>query len=134
MQEIGRAYCPWSHAEDVGVKVVEGHLRRHRWGHYDDDRRMIILARGLTTVEARCTLAHEVQHAIARDRVTPFGGRWLRQELLAHRRSAQLLVDPDEYRQAEALYGPSEAGIAFDLHVIPEVVRVWRSTWQLVAS
>lgn len=125
---IGRAYCPWEHAEDIGVTVVEGWpLRPNRWGEYSDDRREILLARGLTHVEARCTLAHEVQHAVWRDRPTTFGGLMVRQESRAHLGAAMLLVARDEYEAAEALFGPSIAGIARELDVVPEVIQVYRA-------
>lgn len=122
----GRAYCPWRHAESLGVEVLELPLKRLRWGQYDDHARAIYLAPGLTHVEARSTLAHEVQHAMRRDRPTVFGGLMVRQEWLAMQGSAALLVSASEYAEAENLYGPSVAGIARELHVIPEVVLQWR--------
>lgn len=123
---IGRAYCPWRHAETLGVDVVEQPLKRLRWGQYVDHERTIYLAPGLTDVEARSTLAHEVQHAIRRDGPTVFGGLMVRQEWLAMQGSAALLVSAAEYAEAENLYGPSVAGIARELHVIPEIVLQWR--------
>lgn len=80
----------------------------------------------MTHREARSTLAHEVQHALAGDTGSWFGPVRRKQELLAERRAALVLIDADEYAAAERLREGHLASIAFDLDVIPEVVRTWR--------
>ena len=94
-------------------------------GVYWHDQAVITLRPGLTHRAARCTLTHEIAHALAGDRPTPFGPVHRKAEILASRRTALLLVDPDEYAAAEQLRGAHHAAIAFELNVTPKVLRDW---------
>lgn len=122
----GREYDPWRHAAAIHLDVREGPLRRGRWGEYHRATHTATLAEGMTRREARSVLAHEVQHAIARDAPSRYGLIADRQEMLARRRAAALLVDPGEYRAAELVFGADLAAIADELDVIPEVLADWR--------
>lgn len=95
-------------------------------GAYEHATRTVTMVRGMSHREARSTLAHEVQHALAGDVPSPFGLIRQRQELLARRRTAQVLIDPDEYAQAELLRGPYSAAIAHELDVTMRVVDDWQ--------
>lgn len=126
-EQRGQAYDPWRHAEVLGLAVVE------RWRlPYGDDGRFVLpdwrieLRRGLTTRAARCVLAHEIQHALARDPSTRFGPVRDRQETLARRRAALMLVDPREYAAVEAVYGPYVGLLADELDVLPSVIVDFR--------
>ncbi len=48
----------------LGVRVVHAELRR-TWGAWLPQHQIIVLTSGLTPVQERCTLAHEVEHALA---------------------------------------------------------------------
>lgn len=122
----GRRYDPWAHAQSLGVSVIEARLRGTLWGEYRHHDGLIVLRRGMTRREARCTLTHELMHAIAGDAPTRFGHLHRLRERRADWSAALLLVCPDEYALAEALYGPHRAALAAELDVIPEVIDDWR--------
>lgn len=129
---MGLEYDPWHHAEALGLTVQEVRLQARRRGEYDHGKRLILLKPGMSHREARCTLAHEIQHAVAGDLPTPFGPAHRRQELLANKRAAELLIDAKEYAAAERLrdgHGPS---IAHDLDVTYKVLRDWQALLQAV--
>lgn len=124
---MGLQYDPWHHAEALGLTVQEVRLQARRRGEYIHSKRLILLKPGMSHREARCTLAHEIQHAIAGDIPSPFGPAFTRQERLANRRAAELLIDASEYAAAERLregHGPS---IAHDLDVTYKVLRDWQA-------
>lgn len=131
---MGRVYDPWKHADELGVDVVEGRLQRDWRGAYDHTARRITLAAGMSHREARSTLAHEVQHALAGDVPSPWGLITERQELLANRRAALALIDPDEYAVAERLRGGYIAGIAHELDVTNAVVRTWLALHRIAVA
>ena len=123
---MGLEYDPWHHAEELGLTIQEVRLPARRRGEYVHADRLILLAPRMGHREARCTLAHEIQHAIAGDLPTPFGPAHMRQERLATKRAAALLIDVDEYVAAERLrdgHGPS---IAHDLDVTFKTLGDWR--------
>jgi Zn-dependent peptidase ImmA (M78 family) len=122
----GRLYDPWLHAEGLGVRVIEGRLRRNRWGEYRDADRLIVLARGMTHRSQRTVLAHEVQHAITRDVLSLYGAFDNRLERRARINAAAHLICPTEYAEAERLFGPHDAYIADELNVVVEVLSDWR--------
>lgn len=122
----GKSYCPFAHAEALGLRVEHGALRAPRKGEYRHDERLIVLRRGLDDLQARCTLSHEIQHAIAGDVRSMFGPVNARQECLADRRAAALLVDPAEYAEAEAIHGPHCGAVADELGVTLHMLTVWR--------
>ncbi|MFW7414713.1 ImmA/IrrE family metallo-endopeptidase [Demequina sp. SO4-18] len=73
----------------------------------------------------RVTLAHEIGHwhhdhdwSVSHDKA--------RDEREANAYAARLLIRRDDYRMAEAMAGPSVAGIAEILNVTPELVRIRR--------
>ncbi|MCU1438877.1 MAG: ImmA/IrrE family metallo-endopeptidase [Naasia sp.] len=92
-------------------------------GYYDDTTRQVVVALGLTMVELRATLAHELSHAY-------YGHPCSKpaHERMADRRAARLLVDPRAYRAAEAI-DPDPHFIAAELGLTPSVIRTWREHW-----
>lgn len=97
-------------------------------GLYEHDRRTITLGRGLTTAQARATLAHELGHAWYGHRWTGDPHRDAAAERLADEHAARLLVAPDAYANAERLVGPHPGALARELGVTPDIVRAWRRT------
>lgn len=128
----GVNYEPHAHAERLGVKVEYGRLREGRKGEYRHAEGRIILRTGLSRRQERCTLAHEVQHALAGDVRSKFGLVNSRQESRADQRAAQLLVDLDEYRMAERMHGPHCGAIADELDVTVHMLIVWRRMGSLL--
>lgn len=127
MRTRGTAYDPWHHADQLLLRVEQRRLAHGIRGLYLHDERQIFLAPGMTRRQARSTLAHEVQHALAGDRPTKFGPVHQRQEARARRGAAAMLVDPSEYAVAEDLCGPNLAAIAYELEVTLQVVADWVS-------
>lgn len=110
-------------AADLGVTITE-HTGGPK-GLYVHDARTISIRDDLGHVRYRCTLAHELGHAVRGD--TPTGDAWsdTRMERAADQIAAQLLISPAEYAAAEAIYGPHPAAIAQELGVTRHLLDVW---------
>lgn len=109
-------YDPYSHAQDLGLVVIYAPLC-DRWGEYHHGKRTVVLHRGLTAAQERCTLAHEVAHAEYGDVVT--GRQWwdARSEARADRVAAGRLVDPGDLKGLVAVYGEDFDRLALELGV-----------------
>lgn len=128
MPERGKRYAPHSHAESLGLEVVYGRPRLGGKGAWRPDEQVIVIRADLLWRQERCTLAHEIQHALAGDTPSPFGPlRWV-QESRADRRASDLLVDAGEFAAAEELLGPYPGAIADELDVTLHVLSVWQAT------
>lgn len=90
-------------------------------GAYDDERQRILLAPGLTPVEQRCVLAHELGHAL-RMHV----GSSAADERAAERFAARLLIDPAALREA-CTWARDDVELAEELGVTVDVVRAYRA-------
>nr|WP_232250876.1 ImmA/IrrE family metallo-endopeptidase [Corynebacterium amycolatum] len=88
----------------------------------------------LGAVNRRCTLAHELAHAIRGD--IPSGSPHFdaRAERAADQIAAELLISPTEYAAAEALYGAHDGAIARELGVTTHLLAVWRDTYERTRS
>lgn len=131
---MGREYDPWSHAHELGLSVIEGPLPPRTHGLYVHAERQVILRPGLSERAARCTLAHEIQHAIAGDEPTWSMHLHRKAEVLASRRAAWMLIDPYEYAQAEREHDGHPAPMAHALNVTVKVLRDWQATIRMVAA
>lgn len=105
---------------EVGVEVCTVRLPDGWLGAYDDPRRRILLAMGLTPVEQRCVLAHELGHAL-RMHV----GSSAAAERAAERFAARVLIDPAALRAACA-WTRDDAELADELGVTIDIVRAYR--------
>ena len=97
-------------------------------GRWYSNTRTISIRRDLGWVNARCTLAHELGHAL--NNHDSRAEAWLRdrQEREADIFAANVLIDPSEYKSAELLYGPHPGAIAHELGVTNHLVAVWQNT------
>lgn len=127
---MGLNYDPWKHAKEIEIPILYLNLPKGWRGGYRHEYRYIILVPGMSYREARSTLAHEIQHAIVGDIPSPFGFITHRQEILANRRAAELLIDPVEYAMAEDLRDGHQPSIARDLNVTMRVLENWRNSLQ----
>lgn len=93
-------------------------------------RGAITLQHGVPEVELLCSLAHELGHAHYNDPPGHFGAH----EIRADRFAARLLVNPDEYAAAEAIYGPHPARLAHELGVTVKVLKTWQSLHPYLAA
>ena len=106
-------------AHQYGVRVHVSHLD-NGVGAYDHYRREIHLAFGLSPVEQRCILAHELGHAYyGHESTSP------RYERQADIFAAQLLIDATEYAAAEQ-QSPHVHDLADTLEVTPDVVTAYQ--------
>lgn len=106
---------------ELGVDVGVSALPPGWLGAYDDAERRILLAPGLTPVEQRCVLAHELGHALRRH-----VGRAPADERAAERFAALLLIDPDALRTACA-WARDDEELADELGVTVDVVLAYRA-------
>lgn len=97
-------------------------------GRWYSNTRTISIRRDLGWVNARCTLAHELGHAICGHDSKAEGWLKNRQEREADIFAANVLIDPSEYKSAELLYGPHPGAIAHELGVTNHLVTVWQNT------
>lgn len=65
-------YDPFGELEGLGVHVRRASLRA-AWAVWVPHKRAIVLTTGLSRIEERCVLAHQVEHLLADDRC-PAGG------------------------------------------------------------
>lgn len=105
----------------VELEVLESSLPPGWLGAYDDPRRRILLAPGLTPVEQRCVLAHELGHAL-RMHV----GASAADERAAERFAARVLIDPVALRAA-CTWAHDDDELAEELGVTVDVVRAYRA-------
>lgn len=110
-------------ARRLGVRVVRASLRADELGLYSPARHTIYLDLTLTRAQFIETLAHELGHAYyGHDCSSP------QSERQAWRRAALLTVDPDGYREAEALC-PGTKAIAARMELTEPLVAAWETYW-----
>lgn len=110
-----------SEAMRLGVRVTWQELPAGYCGVYDWTRGRIVLHDGLTPVQERCTLCHELEHVRHGDRSCTGKG-----ETRARRRTALRLVSPVAYAAAEQVYGGCAWQIACELGVTVQVIDDYR--------
>lgn len=104
-----------------GVRVTWQELPCGICGVYDWQRDRIVLHDGLTPVQARCTLCHELEHVRHGDRSCTGKG-----EARARRRTALRLVSPVDYAAAEQVYDANTWLMAVELGVTVQVLDDYR--------
>ena len=110
--------------------AIGAHVEHHAVGpkgRYIHQTHTISLRRGLTGPALRCTLAHELAHAMAGDEPTGIAWADARMERAADITAARWLITEDAYAAAEALYGPHPGAIARELGVTLHILQVWQS-------
>jgi Zn-dependent peptidase ImmA (M78 family) len=111
-------------AEEMEVKIVPTpQLRDDLNAIYLHRHSVIFIQEDLDPYTARAALAHELGHAHHKDEHSVEG----RAERRADEWAARTLITPDDYREAEQLYGHRPGAIAWALGVTPHIVRVWRT-------
>lgn len=109
------------YAHALGVRVVRQIPAGNRWGSYSHRTRTIRLHPGLSPIQERYVLGHEIAHAYyGHDDCLP---RWERD---ADAFAATLLIRPQDWRRATQMHGTLEA-VAHELDVHPHVVRIYHS-------
>lgn len=95
-------------------------------GMYLPKRAGIIVARGLSPVDLRCVVAHELGHHWYGHEACEWEWLAAKHELQAERYAAKLLISEEAYREAEERYGGNIVGIAYALGVRKSLVEVFR--------
>ncbi|WP_225976710.1 MULTISPECIES: ImmA/IrrE family metallo-endopeptidase [Corynebacterium] len=119
-------------ADRLGVTITT-HDRGPK-GWYEHHTQKISLRYDLRAANLRCTLAHELGHAIRGDEATGIEHFDQRAERAADQFAARLLISPAEYAAAEALYGPHEGAIARELGVTTHLLAVWRGIHERIKA
>ncbi|MFG3090630.1 ImmA/IrrE family metallo-endopeptidase [Streptomyces antibioticus] len=118
----GLHYAPAVILDELGIKVTRTWLR-DTWGVWSLDRRRIVIASGLSEVQERCVLAHELEHVYAGDGEcsSPLAG--IRQERHADLEAARKLVAISDLAAVAQWAGDPHTAAA-ELRVTERLLRV----------
>jgi len=84
-------YSPSAVLAELGIPVLSVWLR-DTWGAWSPVHRKVVIAAGLSPVQQRCVLAHEVEHILADDGACGFGLTDDRREHRADVEAARKLI------------------------------------------
>ena len=115
-------------ADQLGVTITTHHRGPKGWYHHHT--RTISLRSDLRAANYRCTLAHELGHALTGDVPTGIAHFDQRMERAADMTAANMLISHTDYAAAEALYGAHDGAIARELGVTTHLLAVWRDTYE----
>lgn len=87
----GLRYSPGDQLQQLGIRVIHTWLR-DTWAAWSPSQRTIVLASGLSAIQERCVLAHEVEHVLADDRGCTGGPLAVFAERRADREAARKLI------------------------------------------
>lgn len=113
-------------ADSLDVTIASAHLPGDIEGCYDQHANMILIDRSMTYTQKRCTLLHELIHWAHKD-ASKRGIYGTRVEHRTRRQTALKLIDPLEYRTAEAMYEGNPYQIACELDVTLQVIQDYRA-------
>jgi Zn-dependent peptidase ImmA (M78 family) len=91
LMQRGMHYSPMTIIESLGISVTRIWLR-DTFGAWSPRHRKIVIASGLSAVQERCVLAHELEHALAGDTGCESGPQRIRCERTADVEAARKLV------------------------------------------
>ena len=99
-------------------------LKNNLAGAYSASQNTVYIDTSLSACEERCTLAHEYVHAVRGHT----GAQPDYVEARVDEEAARLLIDVEEYRQAERVYGSHPNVLAEELDVTPRYVIAFQRT------
>ncbi|MET8978493.1 ImmA/IrrE family metallo-endopeptidase [Streptomyces sp. NPDC004539] len=111
----GLHYAPAAILDELGVPVVRTWLR-DTWGAWCREHGSIVIASGLSDVQERCVLAHELEHVYADDADCTSPLARIRQERHADLQAARKLIAISDLAEV-AQWAP-------DIHVAAAELRV----------
>jgi Zn-dependent peptidase ImmA (M78 family) len=115
-------------ADAIGV-TISHHVGGEK-GWYEHRHRGISLRADLGPTRYKCTLAHELAHALAGDEPTGIAWADERMERAADITAARWLISPDAYAAAESLCGSHRGALARELGVTLHVLDTWRGLYE----
>lgn len=118
----GLLYAPADILDQLGIPVVRTWLR-DTWGAWSRQHQTVVLAKGLSAVQERCVLAHEVEHMWADD--ADCGNRiaTVRQERRADLEAARKLIAISDLAEV-AQWAPDTYTAANELMVTERLLEV----------
>lgn len=121
-------------AAQHGIDIVRHHDGEK--GRWYPARRTISLRVGLPARAERCTLAHELGHAVLEHDAGGHLPRWLveKQERAADRWAANLLIDAREYAHLETIYEGHLGAIAAEMGVTVSLLATWRDNQDMSSA
>lgn len=114
-------------AADIGVQVDYGRLLYERDGVWVPKLRLIRLRPGMHARLHRCVLAHELGHAVHGDLPNPLGSTPDFQERRAEMWAARRLINPEDYKRAEAECEGHAGAIAVELGIMRSTVVAYQA-------
>lgn len=98
------SYCPWKHAESLGIAIKHRQLPAPMVAAYSPDSDLIYVKPGLRPTVERCAIAHEIVHWEYRDTGERPGeehraNKIASQRLIDSEELTKLLADSHDYRQ-----------------------------------
>ncbi|WKX70067.1 ImmA/IrrE family metallo-endopeptidase [Streptomyces sp. XD-27] len=118
----GLEYEPAVVLEQLGIHIKHTWLR-DTWGAWCPSLRTIVIASGLSAVQERCILAHELEHVLADDAGCAEGPLAIRLERAADRAAARKLVAISDLAEV-AKWAPDVHTAAAKLRVTERMLRV----------
>ncbi|WP_189772610.1 ImmA/IrrE family metallo-endopeptidase [Streptomyces tauricus] len=118
----GIHYAPAAILDDLGIVVIRTWLR-DTWGAWCRDRQRIVIASGLSEVQERCVLAHELEHALADDAECSTPLARIRQERRADLEASRKLVAISDLAEVAQWAGDPHTAAA-ELRVTERLLEV----------
>jgi hypothetical protein len=119
---VGLRYNPENTLDRLGVTVVRTWLR-DTWAAWSAPDRTVVLASGLTLVQERCILAHEVEHITAGDLDCSSRRLSIRQEHRADIGAARRLIAISDLAEI-AQWAEDMSSAAMELIVTERMLQV----------
>lgn len=120
--ETGRRYSPHHALDLLGIPIIRAWLR-DTWAAWVPERRAIVVATGLSSVQERCVLAHELEHALAEHDGCAEGDLAARQERDADLEAARKLIAISDLCEV-AQWADDIRLAAHELHVTERMLRI----------
>jgi len=119
----GLHYAPAGVLEQLGIRVVRTWLR-DTWGAWSRQARdVVVIASGLSPVQERCVLAHELEHVLADDPACDSYIASVRQERRADLEAARKLIAISDLAEV-AQWAPDTQSAACELQVTERMLMV----------
>lgn len=122
LPSAGLHYAPAVILDKLGIVVMHTWLR-DTWGAWSRDRQRIVIASGLSDVQERCVLAHELEHVYADDVDCSNPVARIRQESRADLEAARKLIAISDLAQV-AQWAPDVYTAAAELQVTERLLEV----------
>ncbi|HWV49299.1 MAG TPA: ImmA/IrrE family metallo-endopeptidase [Microbacterium sp.] len=120
-------------ADALGLTIEYVNLAT-RDGEYRHDLNLIRLREGMTLRKERCTLAHELAHAVFADVPSKFGPVNAKQERRADEWAAMRLIGLNQYQAAEEQWSGNIGAMAFDLGVTTKIIRAYQRVLERIGD